>query len=388
MYETQFEIDGKWTTVANGNTLLQQLSKDTNSTIIKVGESELGEDIIGLKIGDGINKTLVTSGVHGVEPASREAVLIKLRDICLNKNGLYSNFLNNHTILIIPTINPDQMFKTYRNSKNIDINRVSFHLDSTEGLSFLRVIRDFKPDAFFDFHEHSGKGDIDVRFVYPMMLDPNTDKVLQETQENAINYSRDYFKTIGVSSDYYYTGNTGFGSLTCAASLLGIPCYTSETYVLNPKNDRVDIQKISVDKALEWHSLNAENIKKMKIEFNNNMLDSNDAFTLLNGMNPGAEMYTQAQKVPIKLPLRYKVENIDDFKDFIDIYNIDVVNNNEIPIKQNAGRLLPYMLDPKSDLRKIEASRIEVPNFSYDKFRTTKVLQDEWGDIEIGFYLK
>ena len=82
MYETQFEIDGKWTTVANCNTLLQQLSNDTNSTIIKVGESELGEDIIGLKIGDGINKTLVTSGVHGVEPASREAVLIKLRDIC------------------------------------------------------------------------------------------------------------------------------------------------------------------------------------------------------------------------------------------------------------------------------------------------------------------
>ena len=286
MYETQFEIDGNWTTVDNGNTLLQQLSKDTNSTIIKVGESELGKDIIGLKIGNGINKTLVTSGVHGVEPASREAVLIKMRDICLNENGLYSNFLNNHTILIIPTINPDQMFKTYRNSKNIDINRVSFYLDSTEGLSFLRVIRDFKPDAFFDFHEHSGKADIDVRFVYPMSLDPNTDKVLQKTQENAINYSRDYFKTIGVSSDYYYKGNTGFGSLTCVASLLGIPCYTSETCVYNPKNDRVNMQKTSVDKALEWHSLNAESIKNMKIEFNNNMLDSEDEFTLLNGMKP------------------------------------------------------------------------------------------------------
>ncbi|KIH70075.1 M14 family zinc carboxypeptidase [Salinicoccus roseus] len=356
--QTQFEIDGTWTSVADGEIFLDGIATDTQAQKSIIGYSVQNNPISALTVGSGNRTCVVTGGVHGTEPASREAILIKMRDVCYNADGAYTDYLNDHKIIFIPTVNPDRMHSSYRNAENIDINRVIYHLDSPEGVAFLNLIRDVEPDAFFDFHEHSGSTDKDVLYVRAMTLDPNSDKAVRDIQTQAIDAVRQGVESKGFSTDYYFDWNTGFGSLTSGLGILGILAFTSETSTKADNQRRVDAQKESFDLSLSWHMNNHQIIDDTKSSFNSNMVKENGKYVLLQSMNTGAEMYTQASYEFIDLPYGYKPNDISDFQNFIDVYDVEVDTEGVVPVNQKAGRLIPHLLDPRADQMKVESTLV------------------------------
>lgn len=384
--KTQYEIDAKWSSVDFGVNFMQVISEETNAILSVYGKTVEGRDLYALRVGNGNRKIIATSGVHGTEPASREAFLMKTRDICYNENGEYTDFLNQHDIILIPTINPDMMHKTYRNAENIDINRVIYHLDSPEGVSFLKLVRDFNPSVHLDLHEHSSFTEGDVRYVRPMHLDPNSDVYLRQLQMEVIDFLKVEMGSEGYSADYYFDNNTGFGSLTSGMGILGKLAFTTETHIRNSDLDyRLNAQKSSFDKSLYWVKDNWSKIENMNTVFEKNLPKEDSYFTLLQGMNPGAEMYTQATHEIIKLPYGYKP--IDDFSEFIDVYNLKIDENGVIPVNQLAGRMLPHLLDPRADTKVVKAELVYKGEEEERKKggRYTKVKYDEWREVFIKY---
>lgn len=383
---TQFEIDGNWTSVDDGDLLLQQIADETEAVISVIGRSVLEKNLYALTIGNGDKKLLITSGVHGTEPASREVVLMKARDICYNADGEYFDFLTRNTVMFVPTVNPDRMFRSYRNEDNIDINRVIYHLDSPEGVAYLEtLLNTFKADVHFDFHEHSGQTDKDILYVFPMRIDPNSDPTVRETHRTAIDATRSKLESEGITTDYYFERFTGFGSLTSGAGILGKIAITSESSTEVEPSIRVDAQNKSFQFLIEWFNENHITIENMQQSFSENHLQENDTFILLQGMNKGAEMYSHATHVPITCPIAYKINDIIEFQDFIDIYNIVVDEDNIVPINQPASRMIPHLLDPLSDMKVASATRIASEPVKRTDGRYTKVLYDEWREVFIKY---
>lgn len=385
--QSQFEIDGTWSSVEYSAGMVQTINNETDAVISIIGYSVEDRPLYALTIGDGPNKTLVTSGVHGTERASHEAILIKMRDVCYNVDGEYTDYLNSHQIMFIPTVNPDRMHRSYRNADNIDINRVIYHLDSPEGIAFLETYRDFKPDLFFDFHEHSGNVSADTTYVYAMLHDPNSDIFIRQMQGESIDAVRDNMEDRGYSTDYYYASGTGFGSLTSGINLLGTIAYTAETRTKEEDLDkRVEQQKLSLDSSLDWQRRNTEKINNLKQYFKDHQLTEGDTYILLQGMNHGAEMYLQATHEPIKLPYGYQLDDISAFQHFIDVYDMTVEEGNIIPVNQKSGRLLPHMLDPRSDLRKVDATPV-YRGKEFEGGRVTKAKYADWQDVVFKNYV-
>lgn len=356
---TNFELTGQWTSVTDGDEFVKEVGSRTGTPIDIIGYSVEGKPLYTLTKGTGETKILITSGVHGTERANREGILSKMRDVCFNLGGGYTDILKECTIMFIPTVNPDRMHRAYRNAEGIDINRVIYYLDSPEGVAFLETYRDFKPDVHFDFHEHSGGVSADATFVFAMNHDPNSDGLIKSVQQEAIDYNISQIESKGYTGDYYYPTNTGFGSLTSGLGILGTIAYTTETRTRDEQEKRFKLQKKSFDNCLSWTMQNKNRLKGIKEQFLSNMLKQGDTFTLLQGMNPGAEMYTQATHEEIICPYGYELDNVTDFQRFIDVYDIKVKNDNIVPVNQRAGRMIPHLLDPRSDMKVTSATRVE-----------------------------
>lgn len=387
---TQYEIDGTWTSVVDGESFLHTVAQETGVTLDVIGQSVEGRDLIRITMGAGTRTLLITSGVHGIEPASRESILMKLRDMAYNSDGKYTSFLVDHQIMFIPTVNPDRMHLTYNNADDIDINRGAYPLNSPEVRAFEKTFHEVLPDMHVDFHEMSGSTNA-ISFVRAMHLDPNSDLTVRNTINTAIDYVMSQLTAKGHTTSFYPDNFTGFGSLTSGNGILGFITFTAETRWDAVPADRVRLQKEAFELSLTWFQQNHALINQTRTAFINGMLNPGDDFVLLNGLQKGREYYNSAVKVPIKVPEAYQLDNPSSFDLWKNTYKITVSPDGTVPIKQPSGRMLPHLLDPQSDIKVTTATRIEPtdppdpPEPELTNGRWTKVLYDEWRDVFIRY---
>jgi len=385
--KTQFEIDGNWTSVADGNQFLYDVAQETGTQIDVIGHSVQGREILALTYGTGDKKLLVTSGVHGTEPGSRETILMKARDMAYNVDDKYTDYLSNHKVVIVPTLNPDKMHDTYRNADDIDINRVVYQLSSPEGIAFLKLLNEYNPDIHVDHHERFGNVNR-IEYVRAMHLDDNSDLTVRETIQNALDYVMGELESRGHTTGYYGANITGFGSLTSGSGILGVISFTPETPMIWEAQKRIDLQSQTFDLVLEWHTNNQPLIDQMKQDFIDDMLKPNDTFYLMNGLEKNKEFYPLADKTPIIVPEGYVIKDFNSFALWQEVYDIQINDNGFVPINQRAGRLIPHILDPMSDYATVKATRVEpgepIPERRTDG-RYTKVLYDDWREVFIKY---
>ncbi len=111
------------------------------------------------------NSALVNCNVHGNEPSSREACLILARELAFGWDRRTIDLLRRATVLIVPTINGDgRAANTRGNSTGQDLNRDYSLIRQPETFSFVKMLRDYSPEAAFDGHEfgNSSAGDLPV----------------------------------------------------------------------------------------------------------------------------------------------------------------------------------------------------------------------------------
>jgi hypothetical protein len=144
--------------------------------VVEIGRTVLGRPINMFVIGHptpprnihaiaGSTSALVNCNVHGNEPSSREACLILARELAFADDPRTLGILANTTVLIVPSINGDgRAANTRGNSTGQDLNRDYSLIRQPETFAFVRMMRDYDPEAAFDGHEfgNSQAGDLPV----------------------------------------------------------------------------------------------------------------------------------------------------------------------------------------------------------------------------------
>ena len=108
---------------------------------------------------------LVNCNVHGNEPSSREACLILARELAFGRDRRTIDILRHATVLLVPSINGDgRAANTRGNSTGQDLNRDYSLIRQPETFAFVKMMRDYDPEAAFDGHEfgNSQAGDLPV----------------------------------------------------------------------------------------------------------------------------------------------------------------------------------------------------------------------------------
>ncbi len=136
--------------------LINQLSAHSQFTIKTIGKSLEERDIFLIKLGEGKNKVLLWSQMHGDEPTATMALF----DICnffVIKDSfqeIKKKILSEVTLYIIPMLNPDGTeIINRRNAAGIDLNRDASRLQSPESILLKLFAEKIKPDYGFNLHD-------------------------------------------------------------------------------------------------------------------------------------------------------------------------------------------------------------------------------------------
>ncbi|MCL5037081.1 MAG: hypothetical protein M1269_08200 [Chloroflexi bacterium] len=126
---------------------------------------------------------LITSQIHGNEPAGKEANLIILRRLA---TGDLSYLTKNLNIISAPILNPDGCADFVRRSAlNLDMNRDYMKLDTREIKSLLKnVVYRYQPHVCIDLHEAGSRPN--YQMLYESCRNPGAPEKLIEISENEI----------------------------------------------------------------------------------------------------------------------------------------------------------------------------------------------------------
>jgi len=129
------------------------LEKHANNFKIDIiGESVLGENIHSITLGNGSNKVLMWSQMHGNESTTTKSIFDVLNTI-EGDNKFSKQLLKHCTVKIIPVLNPDGA-KAYTriNANKVDLNRDAQQLSQPESKVLKDCFDAFKPHYCFNLH--------------------------------------------------------------------------------------------------------------------------------------------------------------------------------------------------------------------------------------------
>lgn len=155
-YSKHFEtrLSGRYICLKHINPLLAELQ---SKVLIEVlGNSEKGENIHLIKVGNGPKKVLAWSQMHGNESTTTKAIFDFLKFVL--QKGEFQNeieaFKKEWTFYIIPILNPDGAFLyTRENSNKVDLNRDAQNGTQVESLILKRVFQTLNPDFCLNLHD-------------------------------------------------------------------------------------------------------------------------------------------------------------------------------------------------------------------------------------------
>ena len=132
--------------------LLNGLNADF--TIKKEGESVEKRPIRSVSIGNGNQKILMWSQMHGNESTTTKAVIDLLKLLGSDDSPIAKEILENCTLKIIPILNPDgAQAYTRINANGVDLNRDAQERSQPESKILRTVYEDFSPDFCFNLHD-------------------------------------------------------------------------------------------------------------------------------------------------------------------------------------------------------------------------------------------
>jgi len=145
---------------------------------------------------------MIQCGIHAGEIDGKDAMLMLVRDIVINKK--YPDLLNNVNLLIIPIFNVDghEKISPYNrinqngpkemgwrvNALNLNLNRDYLKAETIEMKSWLKLFNEWMPDFFIDCHVSDG-ADWPYTAMYEAEKNQNINKEIGEwTKEHLLPY--------------------------------------------------------------------------------------------------------------------------------------------------------------------------------------------------------
>jgi hypothetical protein len=147
------EIKGRYLTLEHIKPLLDKLKE--KFIIEEIGRSFEGRPIHAITLGEGKNKILAWSQMHGNESTTTKAVFDVLEAFFIFPDNALLKFIReNITIKIIPMLNPDGAVRyTRHNANNTDLNRDALKLTGPESKVLRNMFTEFNPGFCFNLHD-------------------------------------------------------------------------------------------------------------------------------------------------------------------------------------------------------------------------------------------
>lgn len=155
-YREHFEnrLMGRYITLDKIQPILNRLDGAIEFSI--AGYSEMDREIPLLKIGTGNKKVLAWSQMHGNESTTTKALFDLLKFLTVNSEykTQVDEFLDCHTLYILPILNPDGAFLYTRcNANDVDLNRDAQQLTQKESQVLRAVFDRVRPDLCLNMHD-------------------------------------------------------------------------------------------------------------------------------------------------------------------------------------------------------------------------------------------
>lgn len=165
-----------------------------------IGYSAQQKPIYGIKVGQGTNKVLMWSQMHGNESTTTKGLFDFFNFLC-SDNHFAFQILKKYTLYCIPILNPDgAALYTRENANKVDLNRDAKVITQPESKVLRQVVEDFQPNLCFNLHDQRtifGAGDLGfpatVSFLAPAY---NSTRDFNETRLKAITIINCVYKTL------------------------------------------------------------------------------------------------------------------------------------------------------------------------------------------------
>lgn len=257
MIDTPFETHGRITSLAEEGAFLDQLAQQRGTTVTVIGHTVQGHPIRRVSIGRwGAPAVLLLGLQHGNEPAGREAALRLARDLVFDSET-WGDFLVDHAVHIIPTINADKLDQTRNNAAGENINRDYARLDTPEARAVSPQVQIPGVRLVVDMHEQW----IDETHVYlgvqgNVAIAPQ----LMATGEALKNHLAAWLPTKGLSwAQYFYSTNPG--TMRNHAAFMGKCAILLETSATDQSlGVRLNQHVTTASGVLEWFTDNLDAI--------------------------------------------------------------------------------------------------------------------------------
>lgn len=345
-----------WTTLAQEAAFLATIANETDATLSQAGESLDGEPIWRIDIGNPSGPTwMVVGGVHGDEPAAREAALQHVRDLAYSAVQADVDYLAAHRIAYVPNCNPDstEVF-SHTNANGFDVNRDHWELSQPESRAVQAVFSDAAPQMLADLHERDA-----VQLGTQMLWRRPELAVLYSgigtVGDDLITDLETAFDNATISNDLYPT--PGRQSLREAAALRHALGMLIETDVVNDTpTDRVDFQLLALETMRTFHANEQAALTAMQTDSRTYQATTTDTYHLQSG-NAGTVPWP-GEDLPDDLAGYRLLGGLTPLA--FDVYGVNVINGNVVPLSQQQRAIIPILLDPDSEDVEATAVRLTV----------------------------
>jgi hypothetical protein len=189
-----------------------------NAKKMEIGRSKYGRPIYELQLGKGPKKLFIWSQMHGDEASGTRAILNFIHAISQH-GSLFTNVLNQITIVVIPVLNPDGATAyTRRNVEGIDLNRDAKACFSSETAVLQGRILHHQPDLALNLHDQRSifglKGSADPAVMSFLNPSFNLNKELSDSRRFGMRVIASIYQAISeqipnavgrYTDDYYPT---------------------------------------------------------------------------------------------------------------------------------------------------------------------------------------
>ncbi|WP_431157690.1 M14 family metallopeptidase [Winogradskyella poriferorum] len=268
------------------NQSIESCLKDLEFNYEVIGRSVEERPIYGIQLGQGKNRVLMWSQMHGNESTTTKSIFDFFKVLKYDKE--FSDFiLEKCTLYIIPILNPDGAYNYTRlNANKIDLNRDAQDLSQPESRVLNTIFEAFNPHFCFNLHGQrtifgvgeSGKSS-SISFLAPAQ---DEERSITNNRKIAMTIVADMYSTL----NEYLIGHIGryddAFNINCVGDTFqskGIPTILFEAGHINGDYNREEVRKyilVAMLKALT--SISKFNNKSCDYSTYNNILNNSKSF--------------------------------------------------------------------------------------------------------------
>lgn len=350
---TPLEATGNYTTSAEQTQWLSDVAADSGRvSVTTIGTTVGGKPIEMAGIGSTPPSPASSPGgyfvvayQHGDEPGSREGALTLIRELAYTTEPALTAYLADHPVFVVPSVNADQVYQWVRHNLNdVDTNRDFIALTQPETRAAQEAILQVRPALVHDMHE-IGDQAYDVSVSGTGNPETGADISALAVAIRAHTYA--HLDAVAITHGDY---PVQFFPTLCSNSAglrHMIPLVTETRRAETDRLKRAKGHRETALGAIDYHRLNTAAVSDAIAASKAAALTPDGTFQL-------------GQSLSITLPTYYRLTESQRAANAytLDSFGIQMTadgTNWIAPTAQQAGPIIPYMMDPASSYRVLSA---------------------------------